>query len=214
MMTFGVAQECPPPDTTTIQARECHFGSTEAYAYANNFLYSLTGCPLCNESTTRCECVGCNTTGIIRTALIKSYQQQNGTTWYQNEICTNPLLNAVMCYQADSLPAESRLVDARTPLYQLCALTNGQSAGGKCASILCHDCPVQPACEQTKDTSAEVRWFMSFYVVTSVFLWQAASELDMKTLFSKRSEDAPPTYSKLPQSEPSSVEVSSFFDAM
>lgn len=214
-LSIGIAQECPPPDSTTIQARECHFGSTAAYNRASEFLYSLTGCPLCNESVTKCQCVGCNTSGIIKTLLERSYRQTNGSTWYQPEVCSVPLLTALMCYQGNALPAESRLMDAMRPLYQLCAIRNGQSTGGQCDSILCHDCPVQPACEQTSDTSAEVRWFMSFYVVTSLFLWQAASELDVKALFSKRNDAPPPAYTKIPQSEEeSSVKVSSFFDAM
>ena len=206
--------QCPPPDTETIKARECHFGSDKAYAYATGFLYNLTGCPLCAEETAACECVGCNSSGILRELFERSMGAFNGTHWHTPPLCHNPLLKAVMCYQADSYAAESRLVSARKILYQLCATQNGNSMGGTCDSILCTDCPLQPACEQTKGASAETRWLLSFYVVSSVFLWQAAIELDIEAFFRRDDNAVAPKYTKLPQNDETTVTLSSFYDAM
>ena len=166
-------------------ARECHFGSQKAYSEITDYFFTLTGCPTC-LSDPGCACSNCDTSGILKALLDQAKFQSlssNNVTWPQHPLCANNVIQSLLCYQSSSLPAEGKLASALPILFQLCSITNGLSAGGECESNQCHDCPATAPCNQSEGADSSSRYFISLYIISSVFLWQFATEIDATTLF-------------------------------
>ena len=109
--------------------------------------------------------------------------QSGNVSWPQQSLCSNPAVQALLCYDTSALPAEGKLTSALPILHRLCATTNGLSAGGTCTSSECHDCAATSMCAQNQGADGSSRYFISVYIISAVFLWQFASELDADTLF-------------------------------
>ena len=151
-----------------------------------NYYFTLTGCPTC-LSDPGCACENCDTSGILKALLDhareNSLSSSNSTTWPQHPLCASNVIQALLCYQSSSLPAEGKLDSALPVLFQLCSITNGMSAGGECTSHQCHDCPSTSPCNQSQGADSSSRYFLSLYVISAIFLWQFATELDATGLF-------------------------------
>ena len=138
----------------------------------------------------------------------------NNATWPQHRLCSSQVIKALLCYDVSGLPAEGQLASALPLLHQLCAIQNGMSTGGECSSAACNDCSALPPCSQTNGVGNNSRFFISFYVVIGVFLWEFSTSIATPELFSrersstlaKLKTDSGPKYTRLLTKETDSLD--------
>lgn len=179
---LGLGQECICDDACK-RNRACAFGSEEAYNYSVTTFFNFTGCPDClSEPGNICECDDCNNTASdIQALLVNNFNtMSSGGGWVPPSLCYQPIMKAIMNF--NTFPGDGRLENARMPLYQLCATSNGILQAGQCNGAHCHS-QVPPVCEQQKGVSQMLRFLMSLFIIICVFLFTWASEENITKLF-------------------------------